>query len=89
MSSLDEVRDVSRIDALMKKAQSGDGSAFEILAAMPLEEVGISGGDIPEVSEDSSPIALFWRALVLARVGDFGEIEKFLDGHYKLEMLCP
>ncbi|MCP4454317.1 MAG: hypothetical protein GY809_22895 [Planctomycetes bacterium] len=70
VTSPDEVGDISRVSALIEHARSGDSNVYEMLAAMPLEEVGIAPEDIPSLPVDSVPCALFWRTLALARVGD-------------------
>ena len=77
--ALDEAGDPSRIHALIEEARQPDGvGRFRWLAAMPVEDA-IEAHEVPPPPQDDST-AQFWRALVLARLGDFGPLDAFLLG---------
>jgi len=78
-TAMQEVRDPSCLGPALAAA-SGDFGAFAILAALPLEEEGVRAAEIPPVPSDSPPSAGFWRALALARVGEYGELDAVFEG---------
>lgn len=81
LEALGEVRDPSCLTPALAAAQRGDGDAFELLAALPLEEKHLSPDMIPALSPaDETNSAAFWRALALARLGDFSALDAYLDG---------
>jgi hypothetical protein len=47
------------------------------MAAMPVEDV-LAPSDVPALMPDDAPA--FWRALVLARLGEFGPLDAFFSG---------
>lgn len=79
-AALERAGDPSRIEPLLERADAGDEQAFQLLAAMPLEDEYFKPDDIPPLPEGTSPDASFWRALVLARLGDFAALGDFLEG---------
>jgi TIR domain len=78
-AALDEVGDPSRVQSLLKQAASDCGAAFRWLAAMRVEGV-IAPVDVPPLPPEAETDAQFWRALVLARLGEFEELDAFLSG---------
>lgn len=77
-AALDEAGDESRIFPLLAQVRSGHMGAFEALAAMPVEDV-LAPSDVPAPMPGDAPS--FWRALVLARLGEFGPLDAFFSGH--------
>lgn len=75
VAALDAAGDPSRIPALLERAASDDGASFEALAAMPVEEVATLD-DVPGLPSEPVPVAAFWRALVLARLGSFEALDE-------------
>jgi hypothetical protein len=78
-AALDEASDPSRIEPLLKRAVTDRGVSFQWLAAMPVEET-ITPNDVPPLPQDAASHTLFWRALVLARLVEFGPLDAFLSG---------
>jgi hypothetical protein len=78
--ALDEAGDPSRIRALLAQAESGHAECFARLAAMPVEGQGVGAGQVPALPPDPAPNAPLWRALLLARLGDFGALDAILEG---------
>ncbi len=79
-TALREVRDPSCVGPALAAARDGDIGAFALLAALQLEEEGIAVSQVPPLPEDAPPTAGFWRALALARVGDYRALDAILDG---------
>lgn len=76
--ALDAAGDPSRILPLIEEArQAGGLGRFRSMAAMPVEDV-ITARDVPPLPQDAAPD--FWRALVLARLGDYGLLDAFFSG---------
>lgn len=72
--------DASQADRLLADAASGQWEAFEGLATMPLERVGVSLSRLPlSPAEPSSPARL-WHALAAARLGEYRWLDRFLTG---------
>lgn len=76
-AALDQAGDESRIFPLLAQVRSGHMGAFEGLAAMPVEDV-LAPSDVPALMPGDAPS--FWRALVLARLGEFGPLDAFFSG---------
>ncbi len=68
------VADSSRIAPLVAGLASGHMENYRPLAAMPLEDSGVSAADLPAPGPQYGDDAHFWRALCLARLGDFAEL---------------
>lgn len=68
------VADPSRIAPLVAGLASGHMENYRPLAAMPLEDSGVSAADLPAPGPQYGDEAHFWRALCLARLGDFAEL---------------
>jgi len=79
-AALQEARDPSCLGPALAAAGSGDGGAFELLAAMPLEDEGLSPEEVPPLPQEYPPNAGLWRAFALARIGDYGALDAILDG---------
>ena len=79
-AALQEVRDPSRLGSILAAARSGDVGAFRLLAAMPLEDEGVGPAEVPPLPQDDPATAGLWRALAVARVGDYGALDAILDG---------
>ena len=79
-AALQEVCDPSCLGPALAAAGSGDSSAFELLAAMPLEDEGVRPAEIPPLPQEYPTDAGLWRGLALARVGDYGALDAILDG---------
>ncbi|HUW28848.1 MAG TPA: hypothetical protein VMV97_09570 [Sulfuriferula sp.] len=79
-AALERVGDPSRIAPLLQQARSDHGESFEWLAAMPLEHAGVVPEDVPPLPPDPAPNASLWRALVMARLGDFASLDAILEG---------
>jgi len=82
-AALDEAGDRSRIPPLLAQVRSGRLEKFELLAAMPVEDV-ITVEDVSTIHDETAlpqgEATLFWRALVLARLGEFGPLDAFFSG---------
>jgi hypothetical protein len=82
-AALDEAGDRSRIPSLLAQVRSGRLEKFELLAAMPVEDL-ITGEDVSTIHDETAlpqgEATLFWRALVLARLGEFGPLDAFFSG---------
>ncbi|MBN8441531.1 MAG: hypothetical protein J0M28_07495 [Thauera sp.] len=76
-AALDKVADPSRIPALLAGAAGDGGACFEALAAMPVEDV-VTLADLPGLPPEPTPVAPFWHALVLARLGRFDALDGML-----------
>lgn len=76
-AALDQAGDESRIFPLLAQVRSGHLGAFEAMAAMPVEDV-LAPSDVPALMPGDAPS--FWRALVLARLGEFGPLDAFFSG---------
>lgn len=79
-TALERAGDVSRIRPLLERAKTDRGESFEKLAAMPVENAGVSPADIPPLPEDPTANAGFWRALLLARLGEMAPLDAILAG---------
>ncbi|MDO9199701.1 hypothetical protein, partial [Rhodoferax sp.] len=75
--ALDQAGDPSRILPLLAQVRIGRLENFEWLAMMPVEDM-IKVADVPALAPGEAP--LFWRALVLARLGEFGPLDAFFSG---------
>lgn len=83
---LAEAADPSRIDDLLRRVPLDRGASFRLLAAMPLESyVGVDA--IPELPVDAEPYAELWRAIALARFGEFGPLDSLLTRPIELPPL--
>ncbi|WPC68702.1 hypothetical protein SBP18_09445 [Rhodoferax ferrireducens] len=82
-AALDVAGDRSRILPLLAQVRGGRLEKFEWLAAMPVEDV-ITVEDVMATHDETAlaqgEAALFWRALVLARLGEFRPLDAFLSG---------
>jgi len=76
---LAEVGDPSQVGRLLEQASHGRDGVFEALAAMPLEHANVEPGEIAPVAPDGDPNAALWRALALARLGDFQHLDSILE----------
>ena len=76
---LAEVGDPSQAGRLLEEASHGRDEVFEALAAMPLEHADVEPGEIAPVARDGDPNAALWRALTLARLGDFQHLDSILE----------
>lgn len=75
--ALDAVADPGRIPALIAGLARGECANYRHLAAMPLEQAGLSTDDLPpprDPDEDEG-VAAFWWALCRARLGDFAGLD--------------
>lgn len=73
--ALAAVADPSRIAPLVAGLASGHMENYRLLAAMPLEDRGVSAADLPAPGAQDGDDARFWRALCLARLDDFTELD--------------
>ena len=71
------VADPSRIKPLLEQATHDQGESFEQLATMPVE-AHITPSEIPPLPRNPVPNASLWRALLLAKLGKFPELDKIL-----------
>jgi hypothetical protein len=78
--ALAEARDSSRISALLDAAARGD-DVYRLLAAMPVEE-RLAAADIPAAPAHAPPGLHLWRALTLARLGDFAALDAIVESEY-------
>jgi hypothetical protein len=81
--ALDAVADPGRIPALIAGLARGESANYRHLAAMPLEQAGLSAVDIPpppDPGEDEG-IAAFWWVLCRARLGDFAGFDALFSAH--------
>ncbi|MBP7468290.1 MAG: hypothetical protein KA800_08260, partial [Thauera sp.] len=71
--ALDRVADPDRIPALIASLAQGEFGNYRPLAAMPLEDVGLSPDQLPSPGRghDDEGVTAFWWALCRARLGDF------------------
>jgi hypothetical protein len=72
--------DRSQIERLLKEANAGRWEALERLAAIPLEQEGVTPPQIPAPPGEDCPEARIWYALAVARLGEFRAIDGFLAG---------
>jgi hypothetical protein len=72
--------DRSQIGRLLNEANAGRWAALERLAAIPLEQEGITPSRIPSPPATDHPEARMWYALAMARLGEFRAIDAFLAG---------
>jgi hypothetical protein len=79
-AALDEAGDPSRIRPLLERARTDRGESFERLAAMPVEDEGVAPAEIAPLPQDPVPNARLWRALLLARLGEFAPLDAILEG---------
>lgn len=80
--ALDAVADPGRIPALIAGLAKGESANYRHLAAMPLEQAGLSAVAIPpppDPGEDEG-IAAFWWMLCRARLGDFAGFDALFSG---------
>ena len=77
--ALDDAGDVTGIKPLLAQIRSGKATpdAYKMLARMPLEDAGLAPQDLPKLSGRWH--TELWRALALARLGDYSAIDAFLD----------
>lgn len=74
--ALDEVAEPGRIPALVAGLARGEQANYRPLAAMPLEDAGLSPLDLPPPVPGDYPADIdFWWALCRARLGDFGPFD--------------
>lgn len=85
-TALDEAGDPSRIRPLLARAKTDRGESFGPLAAMPVEEEGVTPADIAPLPPDSVPNAGLWRALLLARLGEFAPLDAALESDPEPEL---
>ena len=85
--ALAAVGDASRAPALADRIAAGEFELLETLAAIPLEEYGISPAKLPPVPADADPSLALWRALCLARLGDPDALDAYLTGLAELPPL--
>ena len=82
-AALDVAGDRSRILPLLAQVRGGRLEKFEWLAAMPVEDV-ITVEDVMATHDETAlaqgEATLFWRALVLARLGEFRPLDAFFSG---------
>ncbi len=71
--ALDRVADPDRIPALIAGLAQGEYGNYRPLAAMPLEDAGLSPVQLPPPGRghDDEGVTAFWWALCRARLGDF------------------
>ena len=79
-AALARVRDPSRTGPLLDQVRAGHFDAFEPLAAMPIEDSSIRPADLPPADERFDADQRFWRALALARLGEYSALDDFLSG---------
>jgi hypothetical protein len=72
--------DPSQIERLLAEAAAAQWHAFEGLAAMPLEQAGVSSSQWPAPPPPDQPQARFWYALAAARLNDWRWIDRFVAG---------
>lgn len=76
--ALDQAGDPSRILPLIEATRKAGGSGrFRDLAGMPVEDV-VTSRDLPPLPPGGR--SDFWRAMVLARLGEFGPLDAYLSG---------
>lgn len=68
--------DPSRITPLLAELASGQTGHFRALAAMPLEDNGVAPADLPSPVARDEDDTRFWRALCLARLGDYSALDE-------------
>ncbi len=85
-AALDEAGDPSRIRPLLERAKMDHGESFERLAAMPVEDEGVAPADIAPLPDDPVPNARLWRALLLARLGEFAPLDAALESDPEPEL---
>jgi hypothetical protein len=85
-AALDEAGDPSRIRPLLGRAKTDHGESFARLAATPVEEAGVAPADIPPLPQDPVPNAGLWRALLLARLGEFAPLDAVLESDPEPEL---
>jgi hypothetical protein len=85
-AALDEAGDPSRIRPLLERAKTDHGESFARLAATPVEEAGVAPADIPPLPQDPVPNAGLWRALLLARLGEFAPLDAVLESDPEPEL---
>lgn len=74
--ALDAVADPDRIAALTAGLARGEYGNYGPLAAMPLEDAGLSAADLPPPRHrDDAGNSAFWWALCRARLGDFAPFD--------------
>jgi hypothetical protein len=78
--ALARAADRSQIARLLKEANEGRWEVLEWLAAMPLEQEGVTPSQLPAPPDEDHPDARMWYALAVARLGDFRPIDAFLAG---------
>ena len=79
LPALEKAGDPVCILPVLKRAAAGDYEAFQLLAAMPLEDANIEPKTIPPLPQDVSNNTLMWRALTLARLGDYTALDDILE----------
>lgn len=77
-SALGEAGDPSRIEPLLKRAVTDGGVNLQWLAALPVEDV-LAPDDVRLLPQRGG-VEQFWRALALARLGEFGPLDAFFSG---------
>lgn len=70
--------DLSLLPYWLSRASQGDAKAYRVLAAMPLEEAGLSFAELPLVG-CSSPQIRLWHSLAVGRLGDHRAIERIAE----------
>ena len=79
-AALEGAGDPSRIRPLLDRGKTDHGESFARLAAMPVENEGVSPADVAPLPPDPAPNAPLWRALLLARLGEFAPLDAILEG---------
>ncbi len=79
-AALDRAADPERIRPLLEQAHDDRAAGFRWLAAMAVEDAGLSPADVPPLGQDALADAPFWRALVLARLGWFDALDAIFAG---------
>ncbi len=79
--ALDRVADPGRIPALIAGLAHGEYGNYRPLAAMPLEDAGLSPADLapPQPHDHDEANSALWWALCRARLGDLGPFDAFFS----------
>jgi hypothetical protein len=85
-AALDEAGDPSRVRPLLDRATRDHGESLRQLARTPVEEEGVAPADIPPLPRDPVPNAGLWRALLLARLGEFAPLNAVIESDPEPEL---
>jgi hypothetical protein len=81
--ALDAVADPGRIPALVAGLASGQQHYYRPLAAMALEDAGLSPAQLPPPAQaDDEGNTAFWWMLCRARLGDFAPFDALFSGRH-------